>query len=310
MEEPPPQARVFGTAELLEMIILHLPLKTVILVQGVNKTWLQAVKASPTLSTALGLTPFGNEIQQTKIDTSSFSTIFISGDLRLLRAIGDNPELPKLCAIRPRWCSFAHAPAERYLAHVEKSVRASDTVPNFMTSSIFPTSKLQPRHDMGGELQYRYKRPLSKPRAATEGGSWRGSYATQPPTTSLVLQPANDFMDVFHYQMLSGEIRKDLMEPIWIVNESGIKIGDIAKTLQQLKPKFDAVIAKVEYGWGYCTWQTRAARGEEVKRPSFVTRSKSKGSSDCKGSREFHASDLWGCFYFKLLVPAQVEQEA
>ena len=74
-------------------------------------------------------------------------------------------------------------------------------------------------------------------------------YATQPPTNCMILQPFNDF------DLALGDRNRhhislfDAVKPVTLVNEAGVKIGDIVEAVDYVKRKAKGVWVKVERKW-------------------------------------------------------------
>ncbi|KAK5117137.1 hypothetical protein LTR85_008905 [Meristemomyces frigidus] len=209
--------RVFSTTELLEAILLQLPVKHVLLAQRVSKQWCSTVVGSVQLQTALCFRP-----------------------VRLVSA-DDLPdghlELAKRCRA-PRYASCA-APLVTAYEFLASAKQAEKPVTNpLLTHLLSPTKEATLEDRFAATFAFD---PLTLKGSYIAAAPWSRMYLTQPPVTRLLLLkelglahaelPAEPVLGSSLFVETEGMLHVGFLGVMFDVidNEVGVTVGDLVE---------------------------------------------------------------------------------
>lgn len=293
------------------MIFVLLPLKQLLFTQRTCGTWYRTVTGSPKLQTALGLYINSRSIVRNPVDASTCQTVFTDGILHLT-------EVSLQEVVKPKDFRILFSIIYRYedtstlecLARVQLARGRNESMRSFALGIMFACRRERP----DARDTFHHNDESTSPRSVTLGCcTWRRMSAVQSPVLCLILELINDFCYMRAFAKLPLETKKDLMNGMIIRNDSGVKVADVAKALEHLKEKFDKVIEQEEL-----PIKRRLAFHAEVEKTisEGVTLGVDTGMDGAM--KEFgpwnsaeikQVKELWGCFWFRLLIPPENESK-
>lgn len=213
----PSTAANTGTAalhvtEILEMILLFLPLRKIVQVKEVNKSWHNTVEGSINLQRALFLAPLNGSVAQYRAkDKMARQTIMNKiGPVKYTAA----KLVPEVFADVGRWI---HPTFERK----EKPTFIMNPLLRPFLRNVRTSSK----DNMGMELDPDYCTLKNSDLDAKLGPNWR---------TALLVQPARSSCSVICSCLRRGELAETSWDHpagnfglFWVENETGITMGDL-----------------------------------------------------------------------------------
>ena len=248
---------VFETAELLEIILLMLPQDDLIRIQRVCKRWNQTLAGSGKLQTSLGLYSFGGRVKDMLLNHTEFSFISDNGKFQLREVSHNHP----IKSYLPRVCGYMMArrkPSQAYgldftAAHyryllTQQASKVLVTLKPYI-SDILPMTRRLCYTLERSRTQFCYTSTSSYFAIDKDVHSWRNMYATQPATNCLMLEPWNDYAGWCEWYMLRDDIQSKLFDHVIILNESGVKIGDVVEAAEHVKQKIIGITEKVDAKW-------------------------------------------------------------
>lgn len=312
--------RVFNTVELLEMILLQIPLDGLLPAQRVCKTFQQTIRCSAKLKIALGNHFLGNQILNFGFEPS-LRAAYKNGDLQIYESI-ESGVLRGTGLLTPLWpapSSPSSLTVQTYLCQLAEWFSLNKVTFHFNLEYIFPfIDRYRSTHNVH-ELQFRYCPYEWDADPEEPDESWHSMYATQPATNLLVLEPTNDYDVWTSYRTI-----KDYY--VIVENRSGVTIGDVLAAAKvgryrvrwihrEVMPAYhfakemrnsteadaeELPLSSPTHSSNHIASGQKQEIGEDDNRNTVTGEEENEGS-DFEDS--VTGSDLWSVFHFRLFVP-------
>lgn len=292
-----------------------------------SRAFRDTITASVKLQTALGLCCDPGYPKDTTFPHHLFCTYFHNGTFQI-KAV--SPRSSHIVELAPLDSPDKAISAHDHLAHI---FHLSEPTYHYAIAKAFHVEGMT---DHGTEFRHSTLTPQAA--AVDQKDSWRSMYATQPPTKLLALYPTNRYSSWYIHYQLTEQRQHDLSKYLILVNESGVKIGDIFTAVelateraedirQKVRSDYRSVIARRyweifevvrELQTGGNGQDTAVRGGDEMNgsEQDSVCGGESEEDSDSeedddddeKGSDLIPEDkkgklDLWNDFHFKLFTP-------
>ena len=227
-----PQEKVFGTGELLELILLQCSVRALLQVQTVGRSWMQSIQNSSRMQKAPCFQDIAKDKAADADVTSLRTTPNNTSALRMPRAYVEELREDSVLEIDDR---FPWDPTVcEYHDYSKLLAQTGPYVGNPFLADIFT-------------MIFYNRVPSYKFRASgavfQKGGSWKEMFVTQPPVTKIIVLSTTQTIGYLVAQ------EKDKLSKVYgyglrLDNDSGLTLGDLYEAVSMINEKCKAIVRK------------------------------------------------------------------